>query len=122
MEQTIIISKLSISLKKLFQKATITVRLKDNKIEGAILKINTGFFTIRTNPVNVAYITDITIKQNLFERLFNYGDLLLRDSSKSNEGTKIVLLDIKDPHKWAETIRRLSDDLRKNRSLFIESN
>lgn len=65
--------------------------------------VTRGIVTKRTNELQHSDIRNIRCDQNVFERLFDYGDIAL--SSSGQDEMEIVLDDIPDPQGVVEIVR-----------------
>ncbi|MEX1096534.1 MAG: PH domain-containing protein, partial [Planctomycetales bacterium] len=65
--------------------------------------VTRGIVTKRTNELQHDDVRNIRCDQNVFERLFNYGDIAL--SSSGQDDMEIVVHDIPDPQGVVEIVR-----------------
>lgn len=69
------------------------------------IKLETGFFSRVRVDAELDKIQDTLVKQNIWGRLFNYGDLYF--STAGSYGYEIVFQSVSGPEELKETIRNL---------------
>ncbi len=74
------------------------------------LIINVGFLSKTEEEIRLYRMTDFSVKQSLFQRLFGVGDIKI--SSSDNMQGEFTIKDIKNPYKTKEM---LSDMVEKER-------
>jgi uncharacterized membrane protein YdbT with pleckstrin-like domain len=76
-----------------FVKYTLT----DTRIE-----IDSGLVSKTTRNIPITRIQDVTVSSGLYQRLLNYGDLVIDNASE--DGGKVVLKNIDSPRKYADML------------------
>ena len=69
-----------------------------------------GLFSKRSRNINFNKITDITIHQNIFEKMFNISNLGVQTAGMSGR-PEITFLGIKDPTKPEKLLRKMKKRL-----------
>jgi uncharacterized membrane protein YdbT with pleckstrin-like domain len=80
-------------LRQKFVKYTLT----DTRIE-----IDSGLVSKTTRNIPITRIQDVTVSSGLYQRLLNYGDLVIDNASE--DGGKVVLRNIDSPRKYADML------------------
>lgn len=75
------------------------------------LIINTGFLAKKEDEIRLYRMTDFSVTQKFFQRLFNVGDIHI--SSSDNMQGEFIIREIKNPYDIKE---KLSDMVEKERS------
>jgi uncharacterized membrane protein YdbT with pleckstrin-like domain len=71
--------------------------LTDSKLE-----IDAGFIARTTRSVPLRRIQDVTVSSNFWERVLGFGDVVIDNASE--DGGKIVLVNINDPGRYADLL------------------
>ena len=74
------------------------------------LVIDVGFFVRRQNEVRLYRIVDFSVRQNLIQRMFGIGDIVV--SSSDNSEADFVIREVKKPY---EVKDKISDRVEKER-------
>jgi|SRR3989344_1148083 len=66
-------------------------------INGSHLIVHTGVFNLQEDSYDLATIRSADVKQSLFERIFNFGDIVLKTSASGGYQVVVVLKGISRP-------------------------
>lgn len=84
------------------------------------LFVRRGLLRITTDQTELIRVDDITVHQNLFDRIFGIGTVTIRSDSDMSDG-HLDLLGVDDPMHVMELIRTGTQNLRRKGGLFIEN-
>ncbi|MEW6358904.1 MAG: PH domain-containing protein [Planctomycetota bacterium] len=99
--------------KVLKHKLTLKYRLTTQR-----LFIERGFLSKTIDEVELIRVDDVIVKQNIFQRAFNVGDVLAKTPTDATDKDQL-LVGIEDPINIKEMIREKAQRLRK-KSLHVE--
>lgn len=71
--------------------------LTDTRIE-----IDTGLISQTTRNIPITRIQDVTVSSGIYQRLLNFGDLVIDNASE--DGGKVVIRNIDSPRKYADLL------------------
>jgi membrane protein YdbS with pleckstrin-like domain len=75
----------------------IRYKLTDNRIE-----IDTGLISQTTRNIPISRIQDVTVSSGIYQRLLNFGDLVIDNASEN--GGKVIIKNIDSPRKYADIL------------------
>lgn len=75
----------------------IRYKLTDTRIE-----IDTGLLSQTTRNIPITRIQDVTVSSGIYQRLLNFGDLVIDNASE--DGGKVVIRNIDSPRKYADML------------------
>ncbi|MBR6916407.1 MAG: PH domain-containing protein [Clostridia bacterium] len=81
------------------------------------LFLETGFFSIKDEEVVLYRIRDISMKRNLWQRMFGVGTVTVISSDKS--APKIELKNVKKPKDVKEMLHKYVEEMKINRRIRI---
>ena len=79
------------------------------------LLIDTGFITRNQEEIRLYRMTDFSVKQRFFQRLFGIGNIFI--SSSDNMQGEFVIYDIKNPYKIKELISEMVEKERERKGI-----
>jgi uncharacterized membrane protein YdbT with pleckstrin-like domain len=75
----------------------IRYKLTDTRIE-----IDTGLLSQTTRNIPITRIQDVTVSSGLYQRLLNFGDVVIDNASE--DGGKVIIRNIDSPRKYADML------------------
>lgn len=85
------------------------------KLTNQRLIIEQGILTVHSREMELFRVRDISVKRNVFERMFNIGDIALTSTDATNP--LITLKNIKDSQTVKDIIREAVRDQRNTQKL-----
>lgn len=85
------------------------------KVTNQRLIIEEGLLTLRTREIELFRVRDISVKRNIWERMFGIGDITLLSTDATNP--VILLKNIKDSHVIKDLIREAVREERNTQKL-----
>ena len=80
------------------------------------LFVNTGFFRTIENEVRLYRVLDMTLKRNMWQKLFRMGTIVLQTADKSSP--IVELKNIKDSRKVKEQLSELVEENRERKRVM----
>jgi len=75
----------------------IRYKLTDTRIE-----IDTGLLSQTTRNIPITRIQDVTVSSGIYQRLLNFGDVVIDNASE--DGGKVIIRNIDSPRKYADML------------------
>ena len=66
------------------------------------IEIDSGLVSRTTRNIPINRIQDVTISSGIYQRLLNFGDLVIDNASE--DGGKVVIKNIDSPRKYADLL------------------
>lgn len=85
------------------------------RITNQRLIIESGILTKRTNEMELFRIRDVSVKRNIIERMFNFGDIKIASTDITN--SELVLNNVKGSQEVKDIIRNAVREQRNSQKL-----
>ena len=79
------------------------------------LIIDTGFFSRNQEEVRLYRITDFSVKQNLFQRIFGVGNIHI--SSSDNTQGEFIIYEVKKPYDVKDILSDMVEKVREKKGI-----
>jgi hypothetical protein len=87
------------------------------KVSNERIIMEHGFISRRTEEIDLYRVNDVAVKQNIVERIFGFGDIIIQAADVSSPSIKLI--NVVDPDRVKDLIRQAARTERQRRRVLV---